>query len=277
MEDLESKLVQEKLVGPLELVAAKQEATRFGKSIWSAFVKLGYLNEEEITLFFSNICGIPYLNVIDYHIKPEVLRYLDEQFCRQNIIIPLFKVKNSLFIAFSNPLNTGLVDDLAKRCGCDIEPVAASANSIMEALNYYYGPEDSDFDLRRFIIEQSALRGLAFWRESERLRLEIPVLVSVTDKSLTMRHTIPVEGKTLNISQNGSAIGIVVPLFLPKGLSVSLEFNPQPDLSASPFKVNGEIVHVHMEKGMKFFLGIKFSDISSSFLSQLLNIAESHK
>ncbi|MDD5669746.1 MAG: PilZ domain-containing protein [Candidatus Omnitrophica bacterium] len=274
MEDLESKLVQEKLVGPLELVAAKQEATRFGKSIWSAFVKLGYLNEEEITLFFSNICGIPYLNVIDYHIKPEVLRYLDEQFCRQNIIIPVFKVKNTLFIAFSNPLNTGLVDDLSKRCGCDIEPLAASANSIIEALNYYYGPEDSDSDLRRFIIEQSALRGLAFWRESERLRLEIPVLVSVTDKDLTMRHTVPIEGKTLNISRNGSAIGIVAPLFLPKGLSVSLEFDPQAD---SSFKVNGEIVHAHMEKGMRFFLGIKFADISSNSLAQLLSIAESHK
>ncbi len=271
MEDLDAKLVQDKWVETMGLVAAKQEAARYGKSLWTAFVKLGYLSEEDIAMFFSSLSNIPYVKVSDYEISPEVLALADEDFYRENLVVPLFKIKNILFAACANPLDTGLMDNLSHIGNCDVEPLMSSAKAIHAALDYYYGPPQKDFEIEKFMIQQNTLKGLAFWRESERLRLEIPVRVTVADPALVLHHAPVIESRTTNISRNGSAVGVQVFMFLPKGVAVSMEFKLERE-GAAPrvIQAKGEIVHSHMEKGQRYFLGIKFAGANKSEIQELI-------
>ncbi len=117
MDDLENKLVEDKWITNEQFYLARQESYRTGKSIWAILVKLGYLSEEDISLFFSQESNIPFIKISDYQIKQETLDLIDENFCIQNLIIPLFKVKDVLFVACSNPLNTSLMEALAKMTG----------------------------------------------------------------------------------------------------------------------------------------------------------------
>ncbi len=131
MEDLESKLINCGLITAQQALQAEKEALACGKALCATLVKLGFVTEEEMAIFFANESSIPYIRVSDYCVSWEVLATLDENFCRQYLVIPVFKIKEVLFVAVSNPLDTALMDNLFKINGCDIEHLIASCSQIL--------------------------------------------------------------------------------------------------------------------------------------------------
>lgn len=278
MEELESKLINCGLITAQQALEAEKEALACGKALCATLVKLGLLTEEELALFFADQSGIPYIRISDYCLSREALATLDEDFCRQYIVIPVFKTEESLFVAVNNPLDTALIDNLFKITGLNIEPLISSYSQILSNLNLYYGPEDKNFDIEKFIIRQSTIKRMPFHRDSERLDLKIPVSIAIDDKNFALRGSSSVEGFTKNISNGGMAIGLEVFLFLPKGINITMDFKPLQDLKSAGeiVKARGEIVHSCMDKGRKFFLGIKFTDIDGPGRNRLLKLA-SHR
>ena len=275
---LEDKLVQDNWVSPQQLTIAKEEAAASKRSVWAALAKLGFMSAEDIAIFFAQESGVPYVKISDYKIDPGVLRLIDEDFCRQHLLIPLFKIKDALFVACGNPLNAELMDTLAKSLsGCSIEPLLAPAYSIIKALDSFYGLEDKVFELEKFIVKPSPLTGLSFWRESERLPLNIPVSVRIEDASLVLPYSSSIDGYSHNISRNGAALGLEVFLFLPRGIKLSLEFKPGPGMLAADevIKAKGEVVYCRMEKGQRYFLGVRFIELTEEARTQLFKSAGS--
>lgn len=277
MQDLEAKLVQDGWVNPYQLSLARQEADRTGKSIWAMLIKSGFLSLEDIAVFLAQESGVAYVDIADYSLSPQAARLLDEEFCRQSLVIPLFKIKGTLFIACANPLDTALMDTIVKMAGCEIAPLIASSDAILKALNSFYGIEDKVFEIEKFITRQGPLEGLAFWRESERLPLNIPVSINIEDDSFSLPHAGALDGYTRDISRNGAAIGLEVFIFLPKGVSMSLEFKPDKGLTASgqSIHVKGETVYCRMERGQHYFLGVRFTEITDEQRSKLFQLAKS--
>ncbi|MFH0858925.1 MAG: PilZ domain-containing protein [Candidatus Omnitrophota bacterium] len=275
MDDLESKLISCGLITAQQALQAEKEALACGKALCATLVKLGFVTEEDMVIFFANESSVPYIRVSDYCVSPQALALLDENFCRQHLVIPVFKVNDVLFVAVSNPLDTALMDNIFKITGCDIEPLIASCSQILSNLNLYYGPEDEDFDIERYIIKQSAIKRVPFHRESERLDLKIPVSVTIDDKNFALRGSSSVDGFTQNISNGGAAIGMEVFFFLPKGVNLILEFKPHQDIKSAEeiIKVKGQVVHSFMGKNKKFFLGIQLYDMDRSGRNRLLKLA----
>lgn len=277
MKDLETKIVQDGWITVSQLNTAKEEAARAGRTVWAAIVKLGYLSLDDISIFFAQESNIPYVRITDYKIPPAVLCLISENFCRQNLVMPLFKIKDTLFAACSNPLDAALINNLANLCGCTVEPLFACAYSIIKALDSRYGLEDKVFEAGNFILRQQPLEGLPFFRESERLPLNIPVSISLEDASFALPFSSPIDGFSRDISRNGTAVSLEIFLFLPAGLKLSLDFKPGATLFAlgKTIKVKGEIVYCRMEKGQHYFLGIKFSEITEETRRQLFQLAGS--
>ena len=275
MKELEKKIVQGGWITPQQLSRAQEEQVKTRKTIWAMLVKLGFLSLDDLAVFFAQESNIPYVRISDYKISLSVLRLVDENFCRQNQVIPLFKIKDTLFVACSNPLDTALLNNLANLCGCNIEPAFASGCSIMRALDELYGMEDKAFEFENFIVGQKPLEGLAFWRESERIPLNIPVSIKIADASVDLSFSAPIDGHSRDISRNGTAVALEVFLFLPKGLKISLDFKPPPALSifGQIIKVVGEVIYCRMEKGQHYFLGIRFTEITEEARVQLFNLA----
>ena len=276
MEELELKLVEGGWVTYEQLLLAKQDALKIGKSVWASLVRLGYVSEEGLSIFFAQESGLSFVRISDYKLSDEVIRLLSEDYCRQNTVIPLFKIKDTLFVACSNPLDTVVVDNLAKLSGCNIELLLSSSHSIQQALDLYWGPEEKSFKMLKFMFNPVPLKGLSFWRESERIDLNIPVNLAIEDESVVLHYSSPIEGYSRNISSNGTAVALEVFLFLPKGINVSLEFRPKdsPSSNSKVIKVKGEIVYSRMEKGQRYLLGIRFTQIEEEARQRLLKLID---
>lgn len=275
MKNLEDRLVKDGILTKEQYNRAKEAAYKSQKSFWSSLVKLGFLSADDLTVLFAQESGIAYARISDYKLNPEVMKLLEEDFCRQNSIIPLFQINGVLFPACANPLDTAFMDNLARISGLEIEPLFAPEEAIIKALDGYYGPQDKAFSCAELIIKQPALEGLPFWRESERLGLNIPVSITIDDTSLVNPCSQPIEAFSRDISRNGAALGLEILFYLPRGAKISIAFKPP--AAPQPIKANGEVIYCRMEKGKSYFLGIKFSEISSAALSQLLNLAEGRK
>lgn len=275
MKELEKRIVQGGWITPQQLNRAQEEQAKTRKTVWAMLVKLGFLSLDDLTIFFAQESNIPYVRISDYKISLAVLRLIDEAFCRQNQVMPLFKIKDTLFVACSNPLDTTLLNSLVNLCGCPIEPVFSSACSIIRALDGLYGIEDKTFEFENFIVGQKPLEGLAFWRESERIPLNIPVSIKIEDPSVDLSFSAPIDGHSRDISRNGTAVALEVFLFLPAGLKISLDFKPPPALSifGRITKVAGEVIYCRMEKGQHYFLGIRFTEISEEARVLLFKLA----
>lgn len=275
MEGLEEKLIQQKWVTPEQLALAAQESKRLGKNIWVALSGLGILSEEDIAVFFAEESGIPYVRISDYQISEEVIRSVNEDFCRENLILPLFKIKSVLFVACANPLDTVTADTLAAKTGYDIETLIAYSRSIIQAQDRYYGLQDKFFQAQDFIINRKPTRSLPLYRRSKRIPLSLPVWITVEDKELTLSYSSPVEGITKDISSGGTAIGLHVFLYLPKGTMLNVEFRTQMQLPQAPvIKAKAQIVYCRMEKGLRYFLGVKFIEIEDNAREELFKLAE---
>lgn len=279
MAELAMRLIEKGLVTSGQLNSAEKEASKNKKSVWSALIKLGYLSEEDMTLFFAQESGITYVRVSEYKVDEEVVRLLHETFCRQHILIPLFQVKETLYVACSNPLDTMAIDDAAKMSGCTIEPLVACVRSIKAALDEYFGPPDEDFMIEKLVFRQPPLQGITFKRESERLALNIPAVLTVLDKSVALRASSRIEGYTRNISASGAALSLRVLLFLPKGINIALELKPEQTIfkSGAIIKTIGEIIYCNMEQGKHYLVGIKFKKIEHEELEKLIKLASSEK
>src|SRR3989338_3677891 len=222
MPGLEDKLIQTGWLTPQQLMSAKQEADRGKKSFWTALIKLNLLSPDDLCVFFAQESGIPYVRIADYKINQDILELINDDFCRQNLIFPLFKINSTLFVACANPLDTALIDSLARLYGLEIEPLASPADAILKALDFYYGPEDKIFEFEKFIAKQPPLSGLPFWRESERLPLNIPVNIDIRDTSLVSPCSLSIHSHSRDISKNGTALGLGILLFFSIGINIFL-------------------------------------------------------
>ncbi len=75
-------------------------------------------------------------------IQPEALQLIPEEVTRKYTIIPLEVKGNVLRVAMANPADILAIEDLAARSQMRIEPVAASAEEIQEAIDFNYQSYD---------------------------------------------------------------------------------------------------------------------------------------
>ena len=279
MENIEQSLISDKWVSQKQLEAAKQEAEKIKKPLPAALVKLGFLSLEDLAIFFAQEGNIPYVKISDYILTPEIMRLIDETFCREHLVVPLFKIKDILYIACANPLDSSLLDTLSYLSKTTLELLLASSVSIHKALNSFYGPQDKVFELEELIIKQDSLKGLSFWRESPRIHISLPVSLTIEGNEVTLPYSAAINGTTRDISDNGTSIGLEVFLYLPKGLCIWLEFHPECSLTAigRSIRAKGEIVYCRMEKGQHYFLGIKFSEITAEARDELFKLTTARK
>jgi hypothetical protein len=200
---------------------------------------------------------------------------LEENFCRQNHVIPLWMVQDTLFIACNNPFNTALLDTIGKMSRCFVEPLIATAADIDQTIDHYWKPDNISFNIADFLVKQEPVKGMAFWRESERIAVDWPISLAVRNEAFSLACSSDIEGRGHDISRDGSAIGIYIPLYLPKGIAVIMSIRP---LSGNKpqdriFELAGEIVHSYMHSGRDYSVGIRFNNIEEGAKKDLLSCA----
>lgn len=137
-------LVKQGLLRPDQLQTAIAEAQKNKSRLSPAIVSLGLLKENQLLRALEKQYVLPGVDVAQFEIDPAVTSLVNREFCDKHCVMPLSKAGTTLVVAFSDPGNILVRDDLRYLSKCKIQPVVATETSIMQAISKYYNVSTSD-------------------------------------------------------------------------------------------------------------------------------------
>ena len=143
LEKLKYDLVRDSLVEYETVEKAQEIANAQNINIGQALINSGSLSEEALLKFLEAKLHIPYVNLEDYTLDKECLKYINFSDAQRFRIIPLFKIEDVLTVAMADPLDLFAIDKIVESAGCAIEPVISSESSIVKKIDEYYKTENT--------------------------------------------------------------------------------------------------------------------------------------
>ncbi len=136
---LGSLLLKENMVTPQQLQEALNHQKMGGGKLGKAFVSLGFVKDEEITILLSRQYGVPSIHLDDFEVHPAMIKMIPAETARKYQVLPLSSSGAVLTIALADPTNVFAMDDIKFMTGYNVEPVVASESAIEDAIERYYG------------------------------------------------------------------------------------------------------------------------------------------
>lgn len=138
-------LVRENVIDVDQLEKAKRHQKESGGNLTAALVNLGYIKENELADFIGKQYDLPTIDLRNFECDPAAIGIIPKQTCLKYNVIPVSKAGKTLVVAFADPSNIFVKDDLALMTRCKIEVVVAAELSIKSAIEKYYGPSGMNF------------------------------------------------------------------------------------------------------------------------------------
>ncbi len=132
-------LLKENLITADQLKQALEHQKANGGRLGNSLVKLGFLNDDEVTAVLSRQYGVPSINLAYFEVDPSITKLIPIDTATKYQVLPLSRVGASLTLAMVDPTNVFAMDDIKFMTGFNIEPVVASEAAIMEAIKKHYG------------------------------------------------------------------------------------------------------------------------------------------
>ena len=132
-------LVAGGLIKEEQLERALEEQKKRGGKVGEVLVDLGFINEHNLATFLARQLHVPYLEIEKQLVDPESVKLIPADMARRITAIPLYKDKEALVVAMSDPLNIFGLDDIRKAAGMEIRQVVATRSDIQKAISNYYG------------------------------------------------------------------------------------------------------------------------------------------
>ncbi len=130
---------------PSGKLAHVQANRRTNESLTAAAERLGVTQQqlgEELGEFYQ----MPFIDLSDFEIDQAAIAALSVEQCRKYSVMPLSRAGNTLVVAFSDPTNLFMRDDISYITKCKIEPVVATESGIQKAIAKYYAKAEVQED-----------------------------------------------------------------------------------------------------------------------------------
>jgi len=136
-------LVRRGALEPDKLEAALQTAADRSVDLTDLLVATHAVEEGKLVRALADEVGIEFVEKLATELIPEeLIDAVPINFARQNHVLPLTQSEHSVRVAVANPLDPFPIDDLRILLGKTIIPVAASEESIDDAINRVYERKD---------------------------------------------------------------------------------------------------------------------------------------
>lgn len=137
-ERLGDMLIREGLCTAEQMQKALAEQRQHGIRIGSALVKLGYVNEVDLTRMLARHFHMPAVDLTRFTVDPKLARLIPAEVALKNHVLPLKRDGRQLTVAMADPTNLRVIDDIKFITRCDIVPVIAGDMSLRAALEKAY-------------------------------------------------------------------------------------------------------------------------------------------
>ncbi|PYG85649.1 type II secretion system protein E (GspE) [Ruminiclostridium sufflavum DSM 19573] len=151
-------LLEVGMITQVQLDAAIDYQKKTGEKLGNAITKLGYASEDDIIQVLEFQLGIPHVKLEKYNIEKLACSSVPESIAKRYGLIPIKIDKGILTVAMSDPLNVFAIDDLRIYSGLEVQPVIASSESVVKAIDKYYGADKAMKAVEEFKKEHSTLK-----------------------------------------------------------------------------------------------------------------------
>ncbi|MGA2031095.1 MAG: GspE/PulE family protein [Thermoguttaceae bacterium] len=146
-------LIRQGVVSSEQLDEARQLAKEASMKLADALIRLEFATGEEVMRAIAEQHGLNYVNLNEVVIPPSVVELVPEAVARENAVIPLSEGDGRLTVIVSDPMEMDTLEKLRFILNRQIDIALAPRESIMEAINRYYGQtvgESADSMLQEF-------------------------------------------------------------------------------------------------------------------------------
>ncbi|AZU63509.1 GspE/PulE family protein [Neobacillus mesonae] len=134
-------LVEEELITPEQLKVVLNEKSP-NQKLGEALLQKGFISEQQLIEVLEYQLGVPHISLIQYPFETNLFTLIPKETAKRNLIIPLKKEGNKLFVAMADPMDFIVIDDLRLSTGFQIEPAIATKDDILRTINKYYNIDD---------------------------------------------------------------------------------------------------------------------------------------
>lgn len=121
----------------LNEMLSEQQQGGHKKLLGELLIEKGICSENQVAAALAEADGVPYAQINPRLCDPAVMELLPREFLEEHIVLPLFKVRNKLTIAFSEPANLFLIDEVKRLTGLEVQVVCATVKDIKATLQTY--------------------------------------------------------------------------------------------------------------------------------------------
>jgi type IV pilus assembly protein PilB len=135
-------LVREGLITKEQLSKALQEQTQSGMRLGYCLVKLGYIDENELTRLVARQHRMPAVDLARFEVDQRILKLIPNDLATKHLILPLKRDGRTLTVAMADPGNIAVIDDLKFITRYDIFPVLAGEFTLRNFVEKHYEASD---------------------------------------------------------------------------------------------------------------------------------------
>src|SRR5690606_19125106 len=148
-------LVREGLVTREQLKHAQGEARGNGNGLAWNLVKMGVVQEVELTKLLGRVYKVPAVDLTRFEVDPRILRLLPPDVATRHLVLPLKREGRTLTVAMADPGNLTLLEDLKFITRYDVFPVLAGEFTLRTLIERHY--DSSDQQLRDLLKDVEGL------------------------------------------------------------------------------------------------------------------------
>lgn len=132
-------LVDKGVISQDQLAEAEELVSQANIRLPEAIIRLGYASGEEVMSVLAEQHGLQFVDLSRVVIPPNVVELVPESVARENVVLPVAEEDGQLRVAVSDPDDFPTFEKLRFILNKRIEICLATRESIMEAINRYYG------------------------------------------------------------------------------------------------------------------------------------------
>jgi type IV pilus assembly protein PilB len=134
---VEDILVEQKLLTAAELEKLRAEATKAHTPLLGMLVEEKHISNEDLTKAIAHVTKVPYVNLTNASVDPEVLALIPQETAERYMAVPLGEIQHRIAVGMLDADNVQAADFLANKIGRPIKVYAASEEGIRNVLAQY--------------------------------------------------------------------------------------------------------------------------------------------
>src|SRR3989441_130622 len=136
-------LLREGLITQDQLKKALLEQKNTGMRLGYTLVKLGFVEETEISKMLARQYRMPAVDLSRFEVDPKIIKLIPPDVAIKHTVLPLKREGRTLTVAIADPNNVTAIEDIKFITRCDVFPVIAGEYTLRNAIDKYYQQSDA--------------------------------------------------------------------------------------------------------------------------------------